>query len=350
MSKNIKILIVAHKPFKKPEGEYYLPIHAGRKIALERSKDGKIDKQDFAWMLDNTVGDDSGENISDKNRYYCECSALYWAWKNFDKINNPEYIGLMHYRRHFIFNDEYYQNNVNDNWHKAFCYINEHFINESYLNNIGLNDENINQACQNYDIVVTKDSQFDLVNGYNIYNNYENTIPGAKIEDLDLMLKILYEDYPQYKKVTEENIYGYKKSLYQMFIMRKDLCFEYCEFLFGVLAKVEAQLDMDTYTVNGKRTLGYLAEILLAIFVWQKQAENAKILKLGVTEVEYPYEKEYIEKILHAGCPSILKYYILKFKSYFLKGNERLANRELRQNIRRGRRSYKKLTKLLKNL
>ena len=163
------------------------------------------------------------------------------------------------------------------------------------------------------------------------------------------MLDIIKEYYPQYQDVTNKNIKGYKKSLYQMFIMQKDLFFEYCEFLFGVLSKVESKLDMTSYTINGKRTLGYLAEILLAIYVWKKEEEHKKILKLGVTEVEFPYEDEYIKKIIQKRCPSLLKYYILKIKSYFLRNNDKLANRELRQSIRRQRRSYKKLTKLLKN-
>ena len=36
-----------------------------------------------------------------KNRNINELTALYWAWKNYDKLGNPDYIGLMHYRRQF---------------------------------------------------------------------------------------------------------------------------------------------------------------------------------------------------------------------------------------------------------
>lgn len=346
---NVKILLVSHKPFKIPKGEYFVPIHAGRSIAMEKSKDGKIDKADLDWMLKNTIGDDTGDNISDKNRYYSECSALYWAWKNYDKLGNPDYIGLMHYRRHFIFNDEYYVNNIKDDWHRALCYKNENFIDDNYIKNIGLTDENILKACTNYDLVVTKDTKFDLIGGYNLRENYEKTIPGSKVKDFDLLFDTMKKLYPEYVAAVDNNINGYKTSLYQMFIMPKDLFFEYCEFLFSILFEIEKQLDFNEYTTNGKRVLGYLAERVLSAFVWKKQADGLNIMKLGVTEVEYPYEDETIEKIINSGCPSVFDYLRLKLKSYFLKGEAKQANKEGYQGLRRRIKSYKKLKKLYKN-
>ena len=51
------------------------------------------------------IGDNTGDNISKLNSHYCELTAMYWAWKNMDKLNNPDYIGFMHYRRLFNFNN-----------------------------------------------------------------------------------------------------------------------------------------------------------------------------------------------------------------------------------------------------
>ena len=51
------------------------------------------------------AGDDTGDNISALNDYYSELSAQYWAWKNYDTLGNPDYIGFMHDRRHFLFNE-----------------------------------------------------------------------------------------------------------------------------------------------------------------------------------------------------------------------------------------------------
>ena len=38
-----------------------------------------------------------------KNRY-CELTAQYYVWKNYEKLGNPDYVGFCHYRRLFNFN------------------------------------------------------------------------------------------------------------------------------------------------------------------------------------------------------------------------------------------------------
>ena len=98
---NIKILVAYHKPYKLFKNKMFVPIHVGRDIAFEKSKDGLISKEDYAWLEKNTIGDNTGDNISNLNREYCELSAIYWAWKNYEELGNPDYIGLMHYRTFF---------------------------------------------------------------------------------------------------------------------------------------------------------------------------------------------------------------------------------------------------------
>ena len=79
---DIKILVATHKKAHMPLDEMYLPVRVGNALA----------KDDFGY-----TGDDSGDNISEKNPYFCELTALYWGWKNV----KADYIGLAHYRRHF---------------------------------------------------------------------------------------------------------------------------------------------------------------------------------------------------------------------------------------------------------
>lgn len=47
--------------------------------------------------------DCAGENISAKNRQYCELTGLYWIWKH----AKEDYVGLAQYRRHFMLPDHW---------------------------------------------------------------------------------------------------------------------------------------------------------------------------------------------------------------------------------------------------
>lgn len=342
----IKILIVTHIPYKLFGNNCFIPIHAGRAIANKSSKDGKIDEKDYQWLLKNTIGDDSGDNISAQNRYYSECSALYWAWKNYDKIGNPDYIGLMHYRRHFIFNDTYFETAKKNSWGKGLQFIKHDFINKDYLNKIGLTEKNIRQACEKYDLIVSKDSQLDIIRNRNLREDYEKTILGTKVKDFDLMLDIITEKYPEYNNVINQNINGYRKTMYQMFIMKKDLFFRYCEFLFDILFEINKQVDFSLYSTNGKRSLGYLAELLHSIFVWKMEEEGKNILKLGISMVEYPFEDDKLNNILKKGCPSRFKKIIAQLKYLFATGEKKILLREQYEKIKNQRTSYIKLKKL----
>ncbi|EHD4837216.1 DUF4422 domain-containing protein, partial [Escherichia coli] len=52
------LFIACHKQTELPNLECYIPVHAGKKIS------GKT--------LDQVLGDDTGNNISCKNKNYCE--------------------------------------------------------------------------------------------------------------------------------------------------------------------------------------------------------------------------------------------------------------------------------------
>ena len=65
----IQIIVAAHKAYRMPTDPMYLPLHVGK-----AGKDLELGFQ----------GDNTGENISEKNATYCELTGLYWAWKNLD--------------------------------------------------------------------------------------------------------------------------------------------------------------------------------------------------------------------------------------------------------------------------
>ena len=123
-----------------------------------------MSEEDYKWMLENMIGDDTGDNISDKNREYCELTGIYQAWKNYDKLGNPDYIGFIHYRRLLVFNeyeyDKYEQTKIN----KAYRDIFDNFDNDDLLDKYGLNLETINKYIQKYDLILPMKSELKLVN------------------------------------------------------------------------------------------------------------------------------------------------------------------------------------------
>ena len=78
---NISMYMVTHVPVNKiPKGR--IPIFVGNGNNVE-----------------NYITDSTGENISNKNKNYCELTAYYWIWKN-DKTS--DYVSVEHYRRFFM--------------------------------------------------------------------------------------------------------------------------------------------------------------------------------------------------------------------------------------------------------
>ena len=95
----VKILLAYFKPTYLFKNDLLIPVHAGRAVAMLESRDGFLTPEQIKWMQKNTIGDDSGDNISRLNRNFCEMTVQYWAWKNFDAVGNPDFIGFMQYRR-----------------------------------------------------------------------------------------------------------------------------------------------------------------------------------------------------------------------------------------------------------
>ena len=79
---DIKLFVCCHRQEEVPKYPLLYPIQVGAALSEVR----------FPKFL----YDDTGENISEKNRSYCELTAQYWAWKNVQ----ADYYGFFHYRRY----------------------------------------------------------------------------------------------------------------------------------------------------------------------------------------------------------------------------------------------------------
>ena len=219
---NTKIIVASHKAYEMPEFSSYLPLHVGAE-----------GKEPFGFKGDNT-----GDNISLKNPYYCELTGLYWAWKNLD----TEFLGLVHYRRYFSL-----KNNAN---------IKKHGFFESVLN-----DREIDRLTKENDIIVPKKRRYYIET---MYSHYKHTM---FVEPLDTAREVIAEIFPEYLPYFDRHMKETGGHMFNMFIMKKDKLNDYCEWLFRVLDEVEKRTDAEKYDSFHARFYGRLSELLLDVWI-----------------------------------------------------------------------------------
>ena len=73
----LKIFVVYYKPAPLIKSEIFEPIQGGRAIAHTPSRNGTFTQDEINWLNNNMIGDNTGDNISELNRYFAENSALY---------------------------------------------------------------------------------------------------------------------------------------------------------------------------------------------------------------------------------------------------------------------------------
>ena len=156
---DIKILVASHKKAEMPEDSMYLPVHVGRALYPDR---------EFGYQ-----SDAEGDNISIKNPYYCELTALYWAWKNL----KADYVGLAHYRRHFSLKTVH-----RGGWNSV------------------LTGKQAEILCRKHDIILPKKRNLYIET---VYSHYDHTFFG---EQFDRTRGIISRRCPEYLDAFDKKI------------------------------------------------------------------------------------------------------------------------------------------------
>ncbi len=276
-----KIFVAYHKPFMMLDRDFIVPVHAGRACQKENKDSGSVNKNGSS--LENLIGDDTGDNISARNNEFNECSVLYWAWKNVD-FSKLAYVGFFQYRRQFILND--YFDHAKDDFEKR-VYKCVHFkkINNGFYDKIDLNEDKILSILQEYDCIIPYTTDLAAMGISSPYEDWVRKIPGVHVGDLVKLEEIVKKMHPEIADEFEEYLNSPKKLMYQIFIARPDIAKQYCKWLFNILFEVDKHIDSSLYSVNGKRTIGYLAEILYG-FYFTHMKKELKIKECGITFID----------------------------------------------------------------
>ena len=248
------IVVATHKTFDMPKDKMYIPLHVGA--------EGKVDENgnplDLGYQKDNT-----GDNISDKNSQFCELTGLYWAWKNLD----AEYLGLVHYRRHF----------------KSLRRKNS----ENRFDNV-LRYKELRPLLDDHAVFVTKKRRYyiETLEQHYAHNHF--------IKELDTARDIMLEKYPEYKETYKKvmnRTYGY---MFNMMILRRDLMNEYCEWLFDILFELTKRLEDSSdgsereLTSFENRFPGRVSERIFNVWL-ERQIETGRISKDEIYEIPFMY-------------------------------------------------------------
>lgn len=164
--------------------------------------------------------DCTGENISEKNRQYCELTGLYWLWKHAQE----DYIGLVHYRRHFL-------------------------LPEDWLTRM---EEN------GVDVILP----VPLYVAPSIEGNYKSR---HLAEDWDFLMVYFRENLPDEYETMRKVFAGNLYSPCNMFIMRREVLKDFCGWMFPILEAVVAHggEKEDAYM---NRYPGFISERLITYF------------------------------------------------------------------------------------
>lgn len=236
----VKIIVATHKKYQMPKDDMYLPLHVGA--------EGKLDEDGNDLDLGYTK-DNSGDNISNLNSSFCELTGLYWAWKNID----ADYIGLVHYRRHFSLKKKAGFENV-----LTYSEL------KPYLGKIK--------------VFVPNKRKYYIET---LYSHYEHTHYAIHLNETR---KIIADNCPEYLDSYDSVIkrtYGY---MFNMMILDKNLLKDYCEWLFDILFKLKKRMNAQELSIFQGRFYGRVSEIIFNVWLDEK-IHTGKIKKEDVKEI-----------------------------------------------------------------
>lgn len=240
---SVKVIVATHKKYRMPTDNIYLPLHVG----AVGKKDENGNDLFLGYAKDNT-----GDNISSLNASFCELTGLYWAWKNI----NADYIGLVHYRRHFSMKKS------GDLWDRVLTYKDI----EPYLGKIK--------------IFVPKKRRYYIET---LYSHYSHTHYAKQLDETRAVIAEIYPDYLTNFDEVVKHTYGY---MFNMMIMENGLLDDYCTWLFDILFELRNRIDMPELSDFQGRYYGRISEIIFNVWL-DYQLKTGLLSRNEIKELPY---------------------------------------------------------------
>jgi len=276
----LKIFVTYHNDnYPIFKSEVFEPIFCGK----------YFHKEDTEMLCDNT-----GDNISEKNRMYSENTGHYWVLKNYLDSAEEEYIGFCHYRRIIDLT------RISPDEEDVGMYVLK-YENLRYLFDKSKNKE-FYSDLKKYDCIVPAKDYF--YQGGKTGTFKAKLPPITCIEEMDICRKpdVLDAMITSVETLTPEFVPAMTKvftrtyaHLYNIYILKKEYLKEYLEWEFKIFNEMEKKTN-NWNNWEYKREAGYFAEKFINIWLEYKK-EQCPDFKIGYAPV-YTYDiiKESIER------------------------------------------------------
>ncbi len=253
-----KILVCCHKQDVMENTYPYYPLHVGKaNSTLELG----------------FPGDNTGNNISEKNPSYCELTGLYWLWKN---LQDEEVIGVCHYRRYFDFHKQC-----------RFGFHETMFPVSSF--------ERMNREIPREILEKVKAGFVVCAKPYKSVSVFHDYCSNHYSEDYKVLSRVFYRTQSMKMKRAFFRVFqGCELRPCNMFIMSRCDFEAYCQWLFHILDEVEHNIDITYYNATQQRIFGYMGERLLNVWLQAEKLHKLieRPLMLFVDDAVYAQQKK----------------------------------------------------------
>lgn len=215
------------------------------------------------------LGDDTGENISEKRMSFNELTIQYWVWKNVE----ADYYGLCHYRRFLSFSEKVFQTDTHTQL------IHEDYIGEEKIIKYGLDEMTMRKTIEKYDIITAETVHLDKINFEKnnfthwdlYYRGYGKTFTDKYV---NLLFDVIAEVSPEYLDAAKAYFRQSNAKFCNCYIMKKELFHKYNEWLFSILLPYSKKIDMTDFSLDQMRMPGMMSEALFGIFYFKMLKEK----------------------------------------------------------------------------
>lgn len=243
----VKIFVMTHKHFDIPSDKMYVPLQVGSAIHPHLGKE--------------YLPDDTGNNISGLNPYFCELTGMYWIWQNIHMsgaktktasrdLDTADIVGIAHYRRYMV-------GTTPDGSEKIF------------------NQNQIKEILSTHDIMCS--SLITLSSDY-----YDGFAADHHLKDLITLSKVLEEKDPVSSEIFNKLVHGNKTYFGNILVTSKKIYDDYCAWLFDILFEVQKRTDMTGYNGYQMRLYGFLSEFLQMVYI---RKNNLKVYESRIAMI-----------------------------------------------------------------